>query len=840
MPENDQSNLTVRTVDQKGVAPRRRIATPAAAQGAYYTLRDQGRLRDMRFADMRGNYDGFPPVPPSRMVEMGMADMPNFNLKQFQYKIDQYADTWRRVNTAGETWYDVKAFHPDPREALRRSNYLTACFNRAIRRWDSTDFCQSSDYVLQCTARDTQLGLFGIGISHFSDPIDWRWKMRPTRKVLVPPKTLITLKNCPAVYIEDEMSVPQLYSLRNKNGWNEEAVLYALYMRTNENIQGRKWTYSEWENYIRNNESWIWNTEFSPVEFVHCYVREFGDNSNEFNITHTIFVDTLAFSGRVNDRDKASKDEKKTGWLYEKPRCATRWSQVLIPFSDNPGPELEWHGVKGFGDLIFDPCLSNDLMYNRGLACSIIQNMPIFTGVDEQNRQRLNQAIFNFGSILYPDLGQLNQVKINGDIGAMTGMFELGTRLLDTISRTQPVNQQLGPEKTATQENYERMAMTEVTGLQISNYNATGNDALGAEMYRRIAQPGSKYPESYPGGNVAKLFREEAKLAGIAEQDLLQVISVKATRKGGSGSVAVDIVKGKEALAIATPGSGQLFARKMIANAMYEPDVVNSLIEEKAPPPDQEDVVISQENLSIQSGQQPTAFDFQPHEKHLQQESGNDHLNVLAGLQNVVQAIMRSGIKPNELQDAVKLHSSFDAGIGHSEQHLEFMESMPRSGERPGLYEGFVKQVRPILNNMRQLSRSFGEAIMTAQERAEQQAPTDPKMIEAMAKIERDNVLAAAEIQRKNAAHEQKLGNLAETSAVRTQIKAQQQLQDLGDKAERSALDMQTQRAKANQSLQEQSEQANMQIAVDSAAKISDIAIRQREAAQKEPKTNEQ
>src|SRR5689334_4044188 len=109
--ENDQSTLTVRTIDGEGRAPKRRIATPAAAQGAYYTAKWQERQRDARYGDIRGIYDGFPPVPPSRMEEMGMGDMPNFNLKQFQAKIDQYVDTWRRVTCAGEVWYEVKAKH---------------------------------------------------------------------------------------------------------------------------------------------------------------------------------------------------------------------------------------------------------------------------------------------------------------------------------------------------------------------------------------------------------------------------------------------------------------------------------------------------------------------------------------------------------------------------------------------------------------------------------------------------------------------------------------------------------------------------------------------------------
>lgn len=833
--DTNQSPLVIRTVGSDGKAPKRRIASPAAAQGAYYSQRQMERTRDQRFGEIRNMYDGFPRIDPARMEEMGMGDMPNFNLKQFQYKIDQYADTWRRVNTAGTTWFDVRAKHPDTREALRRSGYLTECFNRAIRRWDDVGFCHSSGYILRCTARDLQMAMFGIGINHWRDHIDFRFEMRATRKVLVPFGTLLTLENCPVMFIEDDyVSVTQIYAMANKPGWNREAVMYALYLCTNQRNQpnlGRAWQYSEWENWLRNNEQWLCDTIFNPVRMVHCYVTEFTEDTNEQSITHTIFIDTATtggstYGGTYADGQKwdqgASKDKKKTGWLYEKVKCATRWSQIVSIYADNAGPEMEYHGVKGFGDLLFDLCDFETLMFNRTATSAILANMPIFTGVDENQRQRLNQVTVSFGAILFPDIGTMTQLKLGGDIASASGVFTLGNQLLDSISRTTPINEEMGPEKTATQASFERMAMTELTGLQISNYNATGNDATGAEMYRRIAQSGEKYPKSHPGGNVAAAFRKEALEYGIPESELLDIESVTATRKGGSGSMGVDIVKGKEALAIATPGSGQLFARKLIANAMFPPEVVSELIVEEAPPADAEDVVISQENLLIQNGQLPQAFDFQPHEKHLKQASNNDHLTILSGIEQVVNQMIKQGIQPGQLPDAVKLHNAFDSGIGHCMQHVEFLASMPRMGARPSMYEGFVKEITPVLNNMRQLSQAFAQTIAKAQE-AEQQKPENmsPEMMKARAQIEIDAMKAEAEIERKNLSHQQKLGNMAEQSAVRTELKTQDAMQNLGTKAEQAALELQTKRAAAIQDATDKANQAQVDMVIQTAEAVN-------------------
>lgn len=845
--QNDDSKLSVRTVDSKGVAPKRRVATPAAAVGAYESARQLELTRDARFGDLRGIYDGFPPTPTWRMEEMGMADMPNFNLKQFQYKVDRYVETWRRVTTAGEMWYEVTAKHPDPREALRRSKYLTDCFNRAIRRWDSTDYRRSNGYVLRCAARDTQLGLFGIGVSHFTDSIDWRWETRPTRKVLVPKGAQITLENCPIVFVDDyNLSVPQLYAMRKKAGWNEAAVLWALYMRTNETQKnsGRAFTYAEWENEIRNNEAFFSTREFAPCRLVHCYVREFGDDANVFDITHTIFIETIT-TGSTDDKDKPQPGDEKLGWLYEKTKAAKRWSEIFAVFADNAGPEMEWHGVKGHGDLIYDTCHFNNQMFNRTATSAIIANMPIFTGSDEFQRQKLNQVVFSYGAILYPDIGTLTQLKIGGDIGGAASMFELGTRSLDTISRTPPANQQMGPEKTATQENYERMEQTELSSLQIGNYFATGGDPLGGEMYRRLAQPASKYPKAHPGGHVAELFRKEAAEFGIPEDELLNVETVMATRKGGSGSMGVDILKAKEAMAIATPGAGQLFARRLIASSMFPETLVDALVEEKAPPPDQEDVVIALENLNMQNGQVPQAFGFQPHEKHLKQPSNNDHLSILSGIEQVVNAMLKTGIEPNQIQDAIKLHNSFDAGIIHCEQHVEFMRELPRMGARPSIYEGFIREINPVLNGMKQISRSFAETIASAQEMAAQQPENmDAEMLETQAEIQRKDMLAQAEIARKDAAADAKLGNLAVTHQARTDTKLSDHELKQGLEAQKSAFDLQKQRTQAIQELEEKAGQAQVDIALEAAKGEQKIQTQRQvdaakvAAAKKKPKAS--
>src|SRR5687767_15548900 len=100
MSERPSTNsaLTIQTIDGNGNAPKRRIATPQAALTAYYQVREIERRRDLRFNAIAGIFAGFPPVPPEVMEEMGMADFPNFNTKQFQAKVSAYTDNWNAIN----------------------------------------------------------------------------------------------------------------------------------------------------------------------------------------------------------------------------------------------------------------------------------------------------------------------------------------------------------------------------------------------------------------------------------------------------------------------------------------------------------------------------------------------------------------------------------------------------------------------------------------------------------------------------------------------------------------------------------------------------------------------
>ncbi len=439
-------------------------------------------------------------------------------------------------------------------------------------------------------------------------------------------------------------------------------------------------------------------------------------------------------------------------------------------------------------------------------------NMLIFQGGTEGDRQKMSQVkITPFGAMI--DL-QLQQLSLKADTKSAMEMFQLSTSIIDTNSRQVPTNQETsrGEAPTATQVNFDRADDAQFTNLQVSFYRSTGLDCLGGEMYRRLAQPASKYPEAWPGGDVAKKFRECCDKAGIPEADLLKVVYVRANRNTGSGNIGLDVMKADQLLTIATPGEGQKNAQRYKASALVGPDMVGAFVVDEVPSPDFADVVINQENMCIQGGQTPQAFGSQAHEKHLLGGATQGHLPMLAEIEQLANQMLEAGLE-NNVDAADKLFRSLTAGIEHSGQHVKFMSEYRRgAGKGKALFEEQVKELNKVINDFAQFAQSFGEALEQAQKAVNPQAGVDPKMIETQAKIERDNMLAQADNERKN----QKAIAAIETKQIGAAVKAEQSLSahetKLAQQAQQKQLEISAQAEQNALDLRNQADQNAMEI----------------------------
>jgi hypothetical protein len=812
-----QSTLSVQGISAEGTAPKRRIATLSAAMTANNSMLQAYRQggRDVRFATIAGMFAGFPPIPPPEMEKMGMGDMPNFNTRGFESKVMGFADVWNSLNCQNPQWMEVQAEHEDPMEAERRSKVLTENANWALGVWEDPPkdgfFNQSGKYVLESAVRDVQMGLFGIGVCMRRDPIDFRFTTIPTRNFRVPTGVKITLENCPAVCIDDDMSASQLWQLRSTKGWSKEEICRVLYLNQGARglLDNTRSTYAQWVEWARENESFILN-DFEVIPFVHILVQEFNGR-----ISH------LCFSPTNPGMDKEQKNYDPKGvpqgtFLYDAPESdwAHSWAQAVHLFSDTVGPEGRYHGIKGFGDRNLDMSDGENLTLNRAIMGAIVTNTPMFINRNEGDRQRLNQVTITPFGILAPEL-ELAQVPIKADVGSMVSIFDLIGRTQNTNNRKFPMGETTssGEARTATEINTDTAKEAEFTGLQISFYRSTGLDPTLAETYRRLAQPGSKYPESWKGGKVAKEFRERCKKAGIPEDDLLKVKLVRANRSGGSGSMAIDVMKAEKLLSVATPGKGQWNARYELACALKGHELAKSFVEPIPELPDEISRVIDTDNLFIKDGKVRAALPNDPHEVHVP-----SHLQLGAELQQVVMQLLQIGVNPQNLDDAILLQGKLEACVAHTGQHLQYMQELPTGKGKRGLYDALIAETTKGLTDLQQMAQMLAKDIeKAAQEKQKAEAPQDPEMAKAQAKIQIMYAEAEARIKIAEAAAVSKINNLNTQHLVRTGMKQASHEVDLGLKAEKTLADMQQQQAKSAEQMALEAEKGQMELSMQGA-----------------------
>lgn len=803
----------VRTVDADGNAPKRRIGSVSAAWGSYSRIKDANRRRDARFGDIAGIFAGFPPTPPVTLERNGQADMPNINTKEFEAKVKTYAATWMSLNSQGDGYADITAEHPDPMEKERRSKVLTKEFNEAIKMWEASsmdDYVCGSQYLMESSARDIQMALFGIGVTFFCDPIDFRFRMIPTRRVLVPDGTRLTLNNCPAIFIEDVMSVTDLYGMRDKKGWNKDVILRNLYDHVEQtmNSSGRRVTYAEWIQRIRENDEWL-QSELLPVPIIHCFTKEFDGT-----ITQSTFTE-LYGDGKTNQQDE--NDKPANGFLFDMPKVAKSWRQVIVPFADNAGTECDWHGVKGFGDMIFDGCHLNNLMFNRAASAATMQNMLMFKGTSEADADKLDQITFTQFGLMAPGL-EFEQVRFFADPQSAIGVLSMGKQIISENTRISPQNEKTvtSEQPTATQVNADRADRAQLSTLQISVYRANGLDVQFGEMYRRIAQPGSKYPEKWGGGIVAKRFRERCEQQGIPEGDLLKISYVRANRNSGSGDLMLDVMKADQLMSVATPGRGQANARKEKIAALKGVEMVPAFFEDEPHIPGQQDAMLSMENNLITLGQSPTAYGYQDQEAH-----AVSHLQLLSEAAKVASQLDEAGIAPEQVEGARNLHRMLTAGVAHMGQHIALMQSVPRAGKQPALYEQLLAEVTKQVHNLAQIADSLGEAVAKAQP---PQPAQSPEMLKAQQDMQIRGAMAQQDMDLKAQSHMAKLGNLAVQQQARGQMKI-----------ENAQMDEALRASKTESELAQKELNAHQDRNIAAANAVHEMAIKKKESEQAEP-----
>lgn len=798
------------TISYDGKAPKNRFNTASALWSCYQQAQLEAEKNDARFTDIRLNYDGFPPSlgDLSEQQFQNSGDLPNINRRELTTKVNTYRDNWNAIDKGGQHFADVRLkfkYFQTPVQHQQAEQQVTGFFNDAFFEWNP-DSKSLADYVLESSSRNTQMALFGIGVSYFRDAVDWRWIMIPTRSVLVPKGTKVTLRNMSIAYVRREYTATELWECRNLDGWSEDAIINFLYLRLAENAPGTttRIPMSQFENDLRNNEL-FWQRDFRQIYLVEGYVQEFNEERDKNGVSKYVIADYGPNGGDVEG------NEERGGFLYEKDREFKCVQNVIVPFIDDPGPENDWHGVKGFADHIFDLSHFNNLFDNHISTLALISSTPMFESATQEDRNKLSQIVWSRMGVLAPGL-TLAQTGIKTDLSGCSGILEEHARLLNENSRTYPVGETINQqEKTATQTTFDRQDQAQLTGSQIDTYRCQGLDQLFTEMFRRLGA--ENYPSTYPGGRAAQNFIEKCEGVGIPLEAIRDPLRILASRSGGSGNSVLDVQKAQAILQVASPGQGQLAARKGLVAAIDGWENVPIYIQD-VPPTDQNDVEITYEHGLLTLGQLIQAFGQQDHAKHmgLPDPTSPTHLGLLAASQQAAMLLLKQGLK-NNLPDAQKLSRAMDAAVQHCAMHVQFMGEVP-------LWKKLAAQMVQALRTFQNFVKSFDQQVQEAmqingqqpqQPSAEDQIKLDKWQVEKTIKMQE----AMQNLQLKQQEGQQRLGQMAVEHQTKTEMAKQKFNQELGQKAVKTNVENQISLAQTQQDAKAQALQTQQTLTSD-------------------------
>lgn len=786
-----QTSWQPMTISQTGKAPKNRFQDAASLFSVYQQAQLEALQNDERLTDLRANYDGLPMDlgDISNEQTQNNGNLPNINRREFTRMIDDYAGNFVAIDTGADTVAEIGLKWKYVQSAAQKTQWeqaLGTFFTEAFKEWNVTkeaangnSFCPTSlaQYVMESSVRNTQMGLFNIGVSFFRDNIDWRWIAVPTRCVIVPNGTKITLRNNSIVYVRRTYTSTELYGKAKKVGWNTKEIYRVLYERLSENLPGSisRVPYSDVENWVRNNESLL-QRDFRQIFLVECFVEEFPDaDGNAGGVTKYV----------ISDQGPNRQ------FLYKGDREYDSIHNVLIAFTDNPGPEGDWHGVKGYGDQLYDIATQNNLLWNHFVTMAILTSTPMFQSATSDDRQKLSQMVWSRMGVLLPGL-TLTQVKIDADLEQVGAAMDSGVELLQDTARNYPQQQtQPNSNVTATEATLRAQKEAQLSTRQIMMYRSIGLDPLFSEMYRRITN--QDYPVSWPGGVAAKNFRDKCKAFGIPVEAYVDAQNVQASRRGGTGNASLDTQRAMQVLSVASPGRGQQEAKKAIIASLAGWDQVPTFYQD-VPAQDSDDVTMTLEKSILTLGQLPDAISFQNHQKHLgtPDPAGPGHLSILATAHQAAMQMLAQGLK-TALPDAQKLSRVMDATVHHCGEHMQYLGQQLQFTRDKAL-ENAVKQLGSVLGTFGKFAQSFDQALAKASQEAQPQAPQ--MSAEDQIKMDRWNTekqimldRAQTESNLYQQSQNQKLGSKAEDHAVKIQFDKEKQLQKLGAMGESTLLE---------------------------------------------------
>lgn len=728
-------NTELKTLGKNGQPPKTRLSNPQKTQDFAKIMISADKERSRKDANLQGMFNGNPPYNSSKRRAASQAWRANFSSLEGKAYLSNGLVPYYDLFASSSHHIDFQTGYGSPNQQSDWSGIITEELDVTVKQWKGFDFNVWSmlhDFVG-----------YGQGFLVWNNPLDWRFRRFPHRKILVMDGAEAELDRLEVFAVRQSYYVHELWKkIKNEItaralGWKPDAVKEAIRAATPKTKDDSQ----DWDTIQQSlkDHDLLESARSSTVQAVRVYVKEFDGKVTELIIPET----------------------GKAEFLFVKERRYASFHQVVAPFFLEV-MDGSWHGCTGLGKDIFNLIQTKDRLTCAEIDAAFLRTAITLQAKSAGAMSKIGLVQIGAFNIIPPDF-DVQQSQILGDI---TTVIAVNQDLDQRLSRNTGIyrasmEKKPGNPRTATESQLE---YTQATILGNSAVNRFYNqlDKAYEELARRITNPNlSRTDES---SSSALDFQERCFRRGVPKAALLSRRSVRAFRSMGNGSHVMRQTTLNSLAPYSTqwPESGRSnFNDDVIAAYTNQSKVerYNPKAERLGEPTDQHAFAML-ENAAMKVGAQvvwtPTQNNVVHAEVHL--KASADAARSLA-----------QGGNPMEVL-------AFMEQIGpHVAVHLQHLMQDPSHQQQFKALEGEYKHLGQIADKLSaQVQKMMAEQQAEAEKQQQAQnilsgadGDTAVKAATAKAKVEQSNIKTAVSLRQKEEKHQQAITQAQQDMAIK-------------------------------------------------------------------------
>lgn len=366
-------------------SPRERLSSPARLRDVHVRLREDDRVNAHIRAMSQALLDGEPPYDESDIEDGNQPDMTNLNFQGAEQKLERAKAPYYKLFNAGETLVSAPTLHGSLDERTDWESIMSEEITATIR--ESEEFPYEADRLIHKHIWE------GVGIAHWQDDIDWRFRSAGLGQFFFPRQVAATESRQELVTAEESYSISELYrkvsdpEVAEENGWNPKAVLRAIQKAT-----ASEPPYNDWERLmeeVKNNDLFV-GTRLPVVRVVHGFVKEFDGS-----VSHYI----------ISEEPCSGNDEK---FLFKSRHAYKSMTEAVVLFPYGSGTNTKLHGIRGLGYKIYPFEQQRNRSIGRLIDKGLQASSLMLAATDETDMTNVGLTYYGDCAILPPGVSVPN------------------------------------------------------------------------------------------------------------------------------------------------------------------------------------------------------------------------------------------------------------------------------------------------------------------------------------------------------------------------------------------------------------------------------------------------